>query len=81
MNFFDEFDEFKGKNKLEIETNKFIDLISDISNHNKGGEDTSEIETNLENKLGEPDSVTYYYEDGLFVEKTWKQASGSNKNN
>jgi hypothetical protein len=44
-------------------------LISDISNHNKGGEDTSEIETNLENKLGEPDSVTYYYEDGLFVEK------------
>jgi hypothetical protein len=34
------FDEFsKGKNKLEIETNKFIDLISDISNHNKGGED------------------------------------------
>jgi hypothetical protein len=72
------FDEFsKGKNKLEIETNKFIDLISDISNHNKGGEDTSEIETNLENKLGEPDSVTYYYEDGLFVEKSaWKQASG-----
>jgi hypothetical protein len=55
--------------KIEIETNKFIDLISDISNHNKGGEDTSEIETNLENKLGEPDSVTYYYEDGLFVEK------------
>jgi hypothetical protein len=51
-------------------------LISDISNH-KGGEDTSEIETNLENKLGEPDSVTYYYEDGLFVEKSaWKQASG-----
>jgi hypothetical protein len=27
--------------------------------------------------LGEPDSVTYYYEDGLFVEKSaWKQASG-----
>jgi signal transduction histidine kinase len=40
----------------------------------------SEIETNLENKLGEPDSVTYYYEDGLlFVERSGNKRLSNKK--